>query len=240
MLTLLVAVTAARQQRRFEAPFPDIRASTDPAVIERGRYIVEGAGHCSDCHGSQAKRTDGSPVTLSGGREYKLPIGVVRIPNITPDRETGIGRYSDREIARILRYGVRPDGTALLPFMPFTDLSDTDLTALISYLRTQTPVVHEVAPHERNLLGRIAYAYLVEPVGPSAPLRRSVPAAPTPEYGRYLANSVANCAGCHTARDLRTGAFTGPRFAGGGVFESKTDPKRTFVTPNLTPDKRWG
>jgi mono/diheme cytochrome c family protein len=236
---LLGAVTALRQKRTFAAPYPEISASTDPTVIERGRYLAQGPAHCSDCHGAE-RVAPGQPAPLSGGHEFNMPFGVVRVPNITPDAETGISRYSDREIARMLRYGVRPDGTLMLPFMPFADLSDTDLTAVISYLRSQAPLRHAVKPHEPNLLGRVALAFVIEPQGPSEPPRKDLPAAATAEYGKYLANSVANCVGCHTERDLKTGAFTGPRFGGGGIVDSHSDSSRKFVTPNLTPDYRWG
>jgi mono/diheme cytochrome c family protein len=135
---------------------------------------------------------------------------------------------------------VRPDGTLLLPFMPFADLSDDDLAALISFLRAEKAIDHEIAPHEPTLIGRIALAFIIEPKGPSMPVRKRVPSGPTPEYGRYLANSAANCVTCHTAMDKKTGSFTGPRFGGGGVHEAIGDPSRSFVTPNLTPDPRWG
>jgi mono/diheme cytochrome c family protein len=239
LTALLSAVTAVRQHRTFPAPFPAIQASTDPGVIERGRYLALGAAHCGDCHGT-TDATALEPSPLSGGHEFHLPLGVVRVPNITPDDETGIGRYSDAEIARMLRYGVRPDGTSLLPFMPFSDLADDDLTALISFLRAQSPVEHAVEPHEPTLLGRVARAYLIEPMGPASPPPERVPHEPTAEYGRYLANNVANCVGCHTERNLRTGAFTGPRFGGGGVLESHDAPPQSFVSPNLTPHPRQG
>lgn len=234
---------AARQHRTFEAPYPAIRASTDPAVIERGRYLAFGAAHCTSCHGaSQAPGAvpAGRAESLSGGHEFELPVGVVRAPNITPDRETGIGRYRDEEIARMLRYGVRPNGEVLLPFMPFQDLSDEDLTALISFLRSQPPVRHAVAAHDVNLLGRVVKAFVLTPRGPSAPPVKRVEQAATAAYGRYLANSVGNCVGCHTKMDLRTGEFVGPKFAGGAVHPSTQDPNHSFVTPNLTPDQHSG
>jgi mono/diheme cytochrome c family protein len=72
------------------------------------------------------------------------------------------------------------------------------------------------------------------------PPPRSIRNEPTAEYGRYLAHDVANCVGCHTQRDLRTGAFTGPALGGGMVIESHGAPKQRFVTPNLTPDPATG
>jgi mono/diheme cytochrome c family protein len=133
-----------------------------------------------------------------------------------------------------LRHGVRRDGKALLPFMPFANLSDDDLTALISFLRAQAPVDHPVETRSLNLLGRAVLALLIKPEGPSGPVPPSVPAAATPAYGKYLAHHVANCVGCHTRRDLRTGAYVGAPFAGGLSFPSEKDPHVTFVTPNLT------
>jgi mono/diheme cytochrome c family protein len=202
-LSLLVVVfsvvTLIRARRTFAAPYPDLHASQDPAIIERGRYLVEGAAHCAECHGAPGRPGEsrhGKPLT--GSFEFKLPIGTFRVPNITPDSETGIGRLSDREIARLLRHGVRPDGRLTLPFMPFANLSDDDLTAILSYLRAQNPVRHQVAKHDINALGEIVLAYVIQPKGPSEAIRKSVAPEPTAAYGRYLTHNVGNCIMCHT------------------------------------------
>jgi mono/diheme cytochrome c family protein len=244
-LSLLVVVfsvvTLIRARRTFAAPYPDLHASRDPAIIERGRYLVEGAAHCAECHGAPGRAGEsrhGKPLT--GGFEFKLPIGTFRVPNITPDNETGIGRLSDREIARLLRHGVKPDGRLTLPFMPFANLSDDDLTAILSYLRAQNPVRHQVAKHDINALGEIVLAYVIQPKGPSEAIRKSVPPEPTAAYGRYLTHNVGNCIMCHTKVDMKTGALAGPIFGGGAIHESERDPSRKFVAPNLTPDPRWG
>ncbi|HET7543841.1 MAG TPA: c-type cytochrome [Polyangiaceae bacterium] len=235
-------LTWARQARHFSAPDLDIRASVDPAVVERGRYLVEGPAHCADCHG--ARPAAGLPpentAPLSGGYEFKLPPGVFRVPNITSDAETGIGRYSDRDLARILRYGVRPDGTAVLPFMPFAELADDDLTAVISYLRATQPVHHEVPAHEVNLLGNVVRAWLLTPVGPKNAPEKHAPRGAVAENGRYLAHHVANCVSCHTRMDMRTGERVGPLFGGGGEHPALDGSKKTYLSPNLTPDPRWG
>jgi len=239
----LTVTTLVRERRQFAAPLPGIHASGDPVVIERGRYLVRGAGHCADCHGApeqHAALEAGADIPLTGGYEFRLPGGVIRVPNITPDAETGIGRYSDPEIARMLRHGVRPDGRMVLPFMPFADLADDDLTAVISYLRTQAPVKHAVAPHAVNALGHLAKAFLIGPKGPTRPIARTAPVGPTIENGRYLTNSVGNCVACHSKVDMRTGAVIGAPFAGGGVHEAIGDPSKTFLSPNLTPHPRWG
>ena len=247
ILSLVVLATAAlviavlvRKDRKFEAPYPDIHASKDPAVIARGKYLVEGPAHCGGCHGAaelEVESKAGMKVPFSGGHEWHLPLGVIRAPNITSDPETGIGKLTDGEVARVLRYGVAPSGRAVLPFMPFSDLSDEDLTAVISYVRTFEPVKKPVVRMELNALGVAVTALIMEPHGPSGPIRASVPRGPTAEYGSYLANNVANCAKCHSKLDLRTGERIGPLFAGG---EKIPNEGQVFQPPNLTPHPTAG
>jgi mono/diheme cytochrome c family protein len=231
VLVLAVVTVALRQNRTFDAPYPDIHASADPAVIERGRYLVTGPAFCTACHGE---------IDLAGGPAFRLPIGTIYAPNITPDKATGIGEYSDPEIARVLRYGVRPSGRVTMPFMPFTDICDDDLTAIVSYLRSRPPIGHPVPASDYNVLGRAAKAFVLEPRGPTKPIRARVARGPTVEYGEYLASAVANCGGCHTKTSKRTGAPEGVAFAGGSTLESRTSPGTKFVTPNLTPDPTSG
>lgn len=121
--------------------------------------------------------------------------------------------------------------------MKFQDMSEEDLEAVVSYIRSLAPARHAVRVRELNVLGRVVKAFLMKPIGPSGNVPAKVTPGPTPEYGRYLANSVAACVGCHTRRDLKTGAATGPLFAGGLELREEAG---TFVTPNLTPDPATG
>lgn len=242
-----VVLVYTRYNRTFDAPYPEIKASTDSAMIARGRHLALGPAHCAHCHAPTADflRVDnGEEVPLSGGFNFQLPIGVVYAPNITSDEETGIGKLTDAELARALRYGVKHDGKALIDFMPFYDLSDSDLTAVISFLRTQAPVKNQRPQHEWNFLGKAVLAFVIKPMGdgevPSPPAIDS-----TAAYGKYLAASVANCVGCHTNRDMMTGAFIGPQYAGGAKFElvdenGKIVSGKHLVTPNLTTDPETG
>jgi mono/diheme cytochrome c family protein len=221
----------ARQNMKYDAPYPEIIASRDSSVIARGKHLVYSSAHCIDCHSksnSDSLIKAGIEVPLTGGFLFDLPIGKIYSRNITPDVETGIGKYTDPEIARALRYGVHPNGTAIFDFMPFHNMSDEDLTAVISYLRTQKPVRNKVPENTANVMGMIVKAFLVKPVGPDGPVPRNVPRDTTAAYGKYMAMSVAECNGCHTKRDM-TGAYIGEPFGGGNDIEG-------FMTPNLTPD----
>lgn len=231
LLLMIGTITVlTRQNLRYEAPYPDIKASRDSAVIARGRHLVFGPAHCINCHNHNnpdSLAELGQEVQLGGANAFDLPVGTIYSKNITPDKATGIGKFSDAEIARALRYGVHPDGTAVYDFMPFHNMSDEDLRAVISYLRAQKPLHHPVPANRLNPLGNIVKAFLVKPVGPSGPVATAVKEDTTAAYGKYLALSVAECSGCHTQRDL-AGAFTGPPFAGGANIHG-------FITPNLTP-----
>lgn len=244
LVLILVITVACRQNLQFEAPYPDIQASTDSSIIARGRYLAYGPGHCADCHGAPESRElmlKGQEVPLTGGMPFKLSIATIYVKNITPDSETGIGKLSDKEIARLLRYGVRHDGTAGLDFMPFHNLTDEDLTAVISFLRSQQPVKNKVPENEIFALGKVVNAFLIKPVGPTGEVPKSIPRDTSAAYGKYIANSIANCVGCHTNRDMMTGAAIGEPFAGGLTMESAIDPENYAVlTPNLTPDPATG
>ncbi len=243
LIIILSATVAMRQNLKYDAPYPAIHASKDSAVLTRGKYLVYGPAHCADCHGPAGTESlvdKGQEVALAGGKVFDLPIGKFYPRNITPDKETGIGNLADSQIARSLRYGVGFDGRALLDFMPFHNTSDDDLTAIISYLRTMEPVKNKVTDNSYNLLGKIIKAFMIKPVGPNGEVARTVKPDTSVEYGKYLANSVTNCRGCHTERDLKTGAFVGKDFAGGFEMESFMDKKYIFHTPNITPDTTTG
>ena len=239
---VVVVVVLVRWDRTFDAPYPDIHASKDPKAIERGRYIVYGPGHCVACHTDKSKHPSieaGATPYLTGGNIFEFPLGKFYTPNLTPDVETGIGRRKDGEIARILRYGVRADGRAAVPFMEFHHMSDDDLQAVISFLRSQPPIRHQVKPHEPTLLGKAILAFVMKPVGPKSTPPATAPAEEaTVERGEYIANNVAGCAGCHTKRNPLDGSFQAARFSGG--MQMPVDEKHVLVTPNLTPDPKTG
>jgi len=226
--------------RTFQAPLTGIKASQDTAVIARGRYIVQGPAHCWTCHAPKeaiAKHSDHPGSTpMTGGVVFPTPVATFYTPNITPDQETGIGRYSDEQVARAIRYGVNHADHALAPFMMFQSMSDDDLTAVVSYLRSTEPVKNAVPERDLNLVGKLIARFMLEPnLKPDILplLARDSSAA----YGGYIVQAMGNCLSCHTQRDKTTGEFIGEPFAGGNEMDG---PDGTFVTPNLTPHPTTG
>jgi mono/diheme cytochrome c family protein len=232
LVVILSTTIGMRQDLEFDAPYPEVHASTDSNIINRGKHIVYSQAHCADCHSPQnvdSLLQAGIEPTLNGGRLLDIGIAKIYTPNLTSDTIYGIGKRSDSEIARVIRYGVHANGNAVLNFMGFQDMSDDDLTAVVSYLRTVKPVATRNIPHEFSLVGKAIRAFLVKPVGPRLPIKKSVTPDSSASYGEYLVTSTTNCMGCHTQRDL-AGNLSGPLMAGGNDIEG-------FITPNLTPHK---
>ena len=208
----------------------------DAAVrLERGRYLVEGPAHCFMCHSQLDWSREGlppKPGTEGGGQnpfpEEAFPWLVA--PNISPDPETGTGRWTDEQFRRALRQGIGSNGRILFPMMPyrlFHDMSDEDLEAVIAYLRSVPPVRRQVPVTQ-----------LPEPVKQS--LRPLPPAGDVPavdrsspvQYGEYL-TKIANCTGCHTPLDARGAPIPGMDWAGG---LNLVGPWGNVHSVNLTPD----
>ncbi|MES2176409.1 MAG: cytochrome c [Gemmatimonadota bacterium] len=244
-----VAIHVSRTwDRSYDAPLPEVHASTAPEVLARGEYLVYGPAHCVACHTSSysdmAKLARGTKVPLSGGlRLSAAPLGDIYSRNLTPDPETGIGRYSDGQIARMMRWSVRPDGRATIePMMPFGNMSDDDVNAIISYLRSMPPVKNAVPTNEWTIPGKVVRTFfnIMKPRTAIHPAS-ATPAGVGAARGEYLARSVANCVGCHTKRDEATFVATGTEFAGGWQLEPDPNPGADlalwFISPNLTPMK---
>ena len=248
----LFAFVQASWNKRYEWSAPTLKVSTDSTVIAKGKYLVNGPAHCSSCHVSSfadmVASDQGKEVPLKGGLAFKLgPLGVIYTRNLTPEAKTGIGRYTDDQLFRMMRHGIRPDGVASMPvLMPFWNMADEDLVAVVSYLRSLSPVEHSVPENEWTFMGKAirSVSSTFKPIeNPQAPVM-APPMAATVERGEYLARYVTNCVGCHTQRDLMTYEATGPEFAGGMEFEPwpelhqflNADPGIWLRTPNITPD----
>ena len=237
--------------RQYDIPYPNLQVSNDPEVIERGKYLVHGPGHCSNCHVSTVEEfiaaDAGEIIPLKGGVEFPLgPIGTLYTRNLTPDPTTGIGRYSDGELFRMMRHAVKPDGTSTLSvLMPFWDMADEDLVAVVSYLRSLEPIENEVKENEWTFMGKAVrvLASSFQPIEKPNPYPEAPPMEATIERGEYISRYVANCVGCHTNRDLMTFEAIGPEYAGGMEFEPwpemhvalGEDPELWMRAPNITP-----
>jgi mono/diheme cytochrome c family protein len=192
-------------------------ASAETAV-ERGNYLVNTIMACGNCHSPRdAEGRIIADKALSGGLTFDTPGFVATAANITPDRETGIGSWSDEEIRRSLIEGVRPDhgklaGTPLAAIMPanfYKALLGDDLAAVIAYLRSVKPVRNEVAaPVYKLPVRRDAY--------PDAETGFTKTMMADPEkHGAYLA-TIGHCMECHSAwsrgvSDFKTGLGKGGR-----------------------------
>src|SRR5688500_10014104 len=119
------ATVPVRRDRSFDVAGVNDVASTDNAVHARGDYSAYGPAHCAYCHTTEDKwkRLDaGERVPMSGGFVFDIGIAKLATPNLTPDKETGIGNISDGKIARMLRHNVRSSGVAAVPFMEFQNM----------------------------------------------------------------------------------------------------------------------
>ncbi|QCB46283.1 c-type cytochrome [Hydrogenophaga sp. PAMC20947] len=203
-------------------------AQQNTALVERGKYLVNGVVACGNCHFPRGDK--GQPLFekgLSGGMPFDEPGFNAIAANITPDPETGIGRWTDAELAKAIREGVRPDKTIIGPPMPmgfYRNISDDDLAAIIAYLRAQPPVKHAVAKSTYRMPLPPSY-------GPPVMHVKAPPLANKQKYGEYLAN-VGHCMECHTPRNDNGMLELNQLGAGGQVFPG---PWGESVSRNLTP-----
>ena len=207
-------------------------AAGEEDQVERGQYLVR-AGGCFSCHTAKGGEK------LAGGRPLTTPFGTFNSPNITPDPDTGIGRWADAQFLRALRDGVRPDGANYFPVFPypsFTGITDSNALAMKAYLFSLPPVHQKNRPHDvpfpislRWL--QTGWELLFFTPGPfqSAP-DRSV----AYNRGAYLVTALAHCGECHTPRNLLGATQLGQQLA------ATPDGPDGQLVPNITPDPTTG
>jgi len=181
-------------------PVTDRRFEVTEARLARGQYLAEAAA-CFHCHSEHDLSVPEYPVVPGRrGAGWDLPIpelGKVVAPNITSDPETGLGAWTDDEIARAIQEGVSRDGSPLFPLMPyknFRNLEDEDIASIVVYLRT-LPAVRQA--RERSALVfplNILVNVMPKPIESHAPVARTTPEA----RGEYLVRTVAGCQDCHS------------------------------------------
>jgi mono/diheme cytochrome c family protein len=201
--------------------------------LERGKYLVEVLAACGNCHTPKGANGEIGGKHLAGGLEIREPFGVAVASNITPDPDTGLGRWSDGEVIRAIRDGKGRDGRVLGPPMPFhlyRRLSDRDVQAIVDYLRTVPPVRNAVGP------SRYTIPLIGSDVPPSGQVR-DPDRTNLVQYGEYLAGPVAHCIDCHTPRGADGRPDSARLGAGGTAFRG---PWGTSYAANLTPDRETG
>jgi mono/diheme cytochrome c family protein len=210
-----VAAVAAVWRPAIGAIDPSARQPFEPDLVKRGRALAA-IGNCSNCH------TAGAGKDLAGGVAVPTPFGTVFSSNITPDADTGIGRWSEAAFRRAMRNGVDREGRHLYPTFPydhFTNVNDEDDRALYAYLMTREPV-RSAAPEnrlsfpfdQRVLIAGWKLLFL----------RRDTyhpDSSKSAEWNRgaYLVEGLAHCGACHTPRNALGAERAGAPFAGGDV-----------------------
>lgn len=200
--------------------------------VERGRYLLQAAG-CAGCHTDR----DHDGEALAGGRALATPFGTFYSSNITPDPDTGIGRWTDAQFLRALKGGIAPDGSLYYPAFPYTAyarMTREDVLAIKAYLFSIAPVRRRNRNHDLPwYLGWSPPLWLwralnfdsrpLPPVG-GAQLQR----------GAYLAEALAHCGECHTPRGALGGMLTRRQYAG-----TRSGPEGKTI-PNITPHRETG
>ena len=227
IIALAVAASACASATQAGSSSTDVQSF---AILEQGRLMAT-AGDCIACHTATPDRP------FAGGRSIATPFGTLVAPNITPDRETGIGGWSDDEFVDAVQKGIRNDGAHLYPAMPYpyyANMNRDDVLAIRAFLDTQTPTRN---PVQANHLP-FPFSMRVSMAGwdmlffsDKGPLH---PAGPTPEWNRgaYLVNGPGHCGACHTEKNF-LGADRESLTLQGGLVQG-------WFAPALTRDQRLG
>jgi mono/diheme cytochrome c family protein len=202
--------------------------------VVRGEYLFKVAG-CQGCHTDEKNKG----AILAGGRGIKSPFGTFYGPNITPDPEYGIGKWSDADFIRALRHGVAPDGSRLYPALPYTSytkMSDQDLRDIKAYIFTLPAVAQPSKPHELRFPFNLRFGLIVWQYFFLTPGELTADASHDEAWnrGRYLVEAVGHCAECHTERNFLGGLIKDRWMAG------SPDGAEGESTPNITPDVKTG
>jgi mono/diheme cytochrome c family protein len=225
---------AATEAPPTTPPVEEAKQPEEPAedpVLERGKYLA-GLMGCEHCHTPFGPTGPDQSKRFAGGLEIPEVFGTWRSLNITQDKETGIGDWTDEQIIASIREGKRPDGEQLFPIMPYlfyNSMSDDDAKAMVAFLRTVEPVSNKV---ERAMDLKL-------PKIPAPPAKGEAPDKADPvAHGQYLA-SMMHCAACHTPMGPK-GPDMSKAYAGGMKLEIPMMGEGALYTANLTSDEATG
>jgi cytochrome c5 len=239
LLVVAGGIYVATKGPQAAAP-SEVRVERTAARVERGRYLFETVMDCDGCHSEHDWGKYGTPV-LAGRRgvgqvfppELGLP-GKIVAANITGDRETGVGAWSDGDLIRAIREGVSRDGRALFPMMPYQNyakMSDEDTFSLVSYLRSLPGVKNALPQSKVDFPVSFFIQGVPQPVAKVAAVEEGVNVG----YGQYLA-TIGACGNCHTPAE-RGAPIAGKEFAGGEHFRIMGFE---VLSANITPDVETG
>ncbi|MET0720727.1 MAG: c-type cytochrome, partial [Tardiphaga sp.] len=219
LLCTAFAVGDAHSQLKTE-----LNAEPTPEDMARGKALTD-AGDCASCHTADPAKP------FAGGKRIDTPFGAIYSPNLTPDRDTGLGAWSDDEFYRALRFGVAPDGSGYYPAFPypnFTKLTRQDILAIRAYLATLTPVRN--TPRAPELRWPLNYRlvmrgwnWLFFKPGILMPDQQK-----SAEWnrGRYLVEGAGHCGTCHTPKNMFGADKRGQAYGGNlvqGMFAPRLD-----------------
>ncbi|MDA9533695.1 c-type cytochrome [Bradyrhizobium sp. CCBAU 25338] len=236
VVALLVAIAAAGLYWWLSAPVV-AAASAIPARapdLANGEVMFN-AGGCASCH---AVPNQPDRLRLGGGVAIKSPFGTFHAPNISPDPNDGIGKWTDADFVNAVMRGVSPSGQHYFPAFPYTSYQHArreDVLDLFAYLKTLPAVAGKVRDHEvsfpfdiRRNIGIWKFLFM-----DGKPFVADGSKSPQWNRGAYLVNSFGHCAECHSPRNALGGIISGERFAGG------PNPEGEGWVPNIT-QKRLG
>ncbi len=233
----LAASRMAAADNTSNYPAASLSAPTDQtALIARGKYLVT-AADCMPCH------TGPGHAPFSGGLVMQTPFGGLTTPNITPDKETGIGNWTDKQFYAALHDGVSPGRTFLvfpkylypaMPFTSYTKLSYPDVMAIKAYLNSLAPV------HAPRIPNSLKFPFNERPVllgwrmlfFKSGPMRMDPSWDEHMKNGAYLTEALGHCGECHTPRNLMQATISSKAYAGA--------PIDNLFAPNISSDKNYG
>ncbi|MFZ2076844.1 MAG: c-type cytochrome [Xanthobacteraceae bacterium] len=212
----------------FAVTFGSARADTD--LVKSGSYLVNGILTCGNCHSPKGPTGDIADKAFSGGLSWDEPPFKVTAPNITQDKKTGIGEYSDAELKQVLRKGIKRNGVPVAMIMPsgfYEIMTDGDLDAVIAYLHTIKPITNTVP----DPVYKMPQGHPIPPGG-DKPFNEAT-LSDKKNRGFYLV-TVAHCMECHTPMGPRGHEFDARLGAGGFEFPG---PWGVSVSPNITSNK---
>jgi len=218
-------------EREDDFPAPTASEKNPQALAERGAYLAK-AGNCLGCHTVRG----GQPY--AGGRELPTPFGTFVTPNITPDKDTGIGNWTAHDFWRAVHYGKSRDGHVLYPAFPYTEytkITREDADALFAFLQSIAPVKQAAASD------RLDFPYNVRPLlyvwralyFKAGTYQSTATQSPEWNRGAYLVQGLGHCNACHSTRNA-LGAAGGAALGGGQVAG------RSWYAPSLTSENEAG